>query len=58
MSSVPPVYCPECRSEYLGTASVCVDCDVALVGEGELDEYAGTLPATSELVCIRAASVS
>ena len=58
MSSVPPVYCPECRSEYLGTASVCVDCDVSLVGEAELDEYAKTLPATSELVCIRAASVS
>jgi hypothetical protein len=58
VSSVPPVYCPECRSEYLGTASVCVECGVALVREGELSAHgAGSLPPVSQLACVRAASL-
>lgn len=58
MSSVQPVYCPECRSEYLGTASVCVECGVGLVSELALESHAEhALPPVSELVCIRASSV-
>ena len=58
VSSVPPVYCPECRSEYLGTATQCSECGVALVTEGALgDAGAPELPPVSELVCVRAASV-
>jgi hypothetical protein len=58
VSSPHPVYCPECRSEYLGSATVCVECGVALVGEDALESTAREqLPPVSELVCIRAASV-
>jgi hypothetical protein len=59
VSSVPPVYCPECQSEYLGTATICGECGVALVSESALaDAGAPELPPVSELVCIRAASVA
>lgn len=58
MSSPHPVYCPECRSEYLGSATVCVECGIALVSEVSLESAASAqLPPVSELVCIRAASV-
>ena len=53
-----PVFCPECRSEYLATATVCVECDVALIAEGALrDRPVDEMPPISELVCIRASSV-
>ena len=58
VSAVQPLYCPQCKSEYLGTATECVDCGVALVSEGELEGHADrALPPISELVCVRAASV-
>ena len=44
MSSVPPVYCPECHSEYLGTATLCSECGVALVNEAALSEHSLTAP--------------
>lgn len=55
----PPKFCPECRDEYLHSASVCADCDVPLVFESELggDDGPDELPPISELVCIRASSV-
>ncbi len=53
-----PVFCPECRAEYLWNATLCVECDVALVASGALgDAAAEGLPAASELVCVRAAAV-
>lgn len=53
-----PVFCPECRAEYLPTATVCVECGVPLVSEGALSEHAvDDLPPVSELVCIRASAV-
>jgi len=55
---VEPVFCPECRGEYLASARECVDCGVALVPEYELGTSATeALPPVSELTCIRAASV-
>lgn len=58
----PPKFCPECREEYLHTATVCAECDVALVleddlGDGDEDDGEGGLPPVSELVCIRASAV-
>jgi hypothetical protein len=54
----PPKFCPECRDEYIHSATICVDCDVPLVFEGELGaDGAGELPPISELVCIRASAV-
>ena len=55
----PPKFCPECRDEYIHSATVCADCDVPLVFEGELGAAEGTgeLPPISELECIRASSV-
>jgi hypothetical protein len=55
----PPKFCPECRDEYIHAATVCADCDVPLIFEGELGNAAVTqeLPPISELVCIRASSV-
>ncbi|MGH0028999.1 MAG: hypothetical protein ACQGVC_04355 [Myxococcota bacterium] len=53
-----PVFCPECRAEYLWSATRCGDCDVALVSESALgDASVAELPPASELVCIRAAAV-
>ena len=53
-----PVFCPECRAEYLATATVCVECDVALVAHGALrDRPVDEMPPISELTCIRASSV-
>ncbi len=54
-----PKFCPECRDEYLHSATVCADCDVPLVFESELggEDAADQLPPISELVCIRASSV-
>ncbi len=56
---MPPKICPECREEYVHTASVCSACDAPLVLEGELPEesVADDLPPVSELVCVRASSV-
>jgi len=55
----PPKFCPECRDEYVNSATTCADCGVPLVFEGELNDFEGTedLPPISELVCIRASSV-
>ena len=57
---MPPKFCPECQDEYVHSATVCADCNVPLVFEGELCDLEGTedLPPISELVCIRASSVS
>lgn len=53
-----PVFCPECRAEYLWSATVCIECDVALVAEGALrDRPADEMPPIAELTCIRASSV-
>lgn len=53
-----PVFCPECRAEYLWSATLCAECEVALVPASELDGSASEeLPPVSELVCIRAAAV-
>jgi ribosomal protein L40E len=52
-----PVFCPECRAEYLWTATVCAECDVALVPAPAIPEQAGGLPPVSELVCIRASAI-
>ncbi len=53
-----PVFCPECRAEYLATATVCLECDVALVAHGALcDRPVDEMPPISELTCIRASSV-
>ncbi len=53
-----PVFCPECRGEYLASALECVDCGVPLVPAHELGASAAdALPPASELTCIRAASV-
>ena len=54
-----PLFCPECRSEYLPTASRCAQCDVDLVPEHALSgaDAAQEMPPASELVCIRAASL-
>jgi len=53
-----PVFCPECRGEYLASARECVDCGVPLVAAHELGASATeALPPASELRCIRAASV-
>ena len=57
-SSIPPLFCPECESEYLATATECVDCRVPLVTEAALAEReVEELPPVSELVCVRAAAV-
>jgi hypothetical protein len=53
-----PLFCPECGSEYLWTATRCAQCDVALVRADALDASQGNeMPPASELVCIRAASL-
>jgi hypothetical protein len=53
-----PVFCPQCRDEYLSTASVCAECGVPLVAENALADHAeAELPSVSELVCVRASSV-
>lgn len=53
-----PVFCPECRAEFVSTATVCAECDVALVAEAALGQVATEgLPPVSELVCVRAAAV-
>ena len=53
-----PLFCPSCRSEFLASATRCVECDVALVPESALsDEAVEELPPIEELVCVRAASV-
>lgn len=53
-----PLFCPSCRSEFLASATRCVECDVALVSESALGAAAAEeLPAVGALVCIRAASM-
>jgi len=53
---LPPKFCPSCRDEFLHTAAVCVQCDVALVLEENLpDESESGFPPDSELVCVRVA---
>ncbi len=53
-----PLFCPECRSEFLATATRCADCDLALVPESALGDVAvEEMPPVAELVCVRAASV-
>jgi hypothetical protein len=57
--SMPPKRCPECREEYVHSATLCVHCGVDLVPESELSDVDGSedLPPVSELVCVRASSV-
>ena len=51
--------CPQCKGEYLATASECVECRVALVHPEQLaSAEVEDLPPASELTCIRAASVA
>ena len=53
-----PLFCPGCRSEFVSTATRCVECDLALVAESALgDASVDAMPPIEELVCIRAASV-
>ena len=53
-----PRFCPACRAEYLWTATTCAECGVALVAADALEAVTEEgLPAISELVCVRAASV-
>jgi len=53
-----PLFCPECRAEYLPSASLCVECDVALVAAHALSSQpVNEMPPASELVCIRASSL-
>ena len=52
------LFCPECRAEYLASATVCADCDVALVSEAALERAAADdLPPESELHCVRASAL-
>ena len=52
----PPKFCPSCRGEFLHSATVCEQCDVELVEEGNLpDESESGFPPDSELVCVRVA---
>lgn len=54
-----PLFCPECRSEFVPTATLCPDCELALVPESHLgSEAVEELPDISQLVCVRAASVA
>ena len=56
MALLPPQTCPSCRVEYLHTAEICADCDVALVSgplpEPEEDAGDDGLPPTSELALV------
>ena len=54
---LPPKLCPQCREEYVHTATTCVHCEVPLVLEGELSpqDAGDDLPPISELICVRAA---
>lgn len=53
-----PLFCPECESEYLPSATECADCRVPLVHEHELGASpADDLPPASELTLLRAASI-
>lgn len=52
------LFCPECRAEYLASATTCADCDVPLVPEASLESAAAqALPPASELHCVRAAAL-
>ncbi len=55
MALPPPKTCPSCRVEYLHTAEICADCDVALVS-GPLpepeDDAGASLPSTDELALV------
>jgi hypothetical protein len=53
-----PLFCPECRGEFLATATQCSECGVSLVPASELERHAsGAMPPVEELVCVRASSV-
>lgn len=59
----PPKICPRCGEEYLPTVSLCVDCGVALIAEGEVAARAAAesefaLSASSELVAVRSAGAA
>ena len=57
--SLPPKVCPECREEYLHSASQCVHCEVDLVLLEELRVQAtDALPPTEGLHCLRTAAGS
>jgi hypothetical protein len=57
--ALPPKVCPECREEYLHSASECAHCEVPLVLEGEVPDapVAAELPPASELECVRVAAI-
>jgi hypothetical protein len=56
--STSMLYCPECESEFLASASECADCGVALVPDlAAAAREASALPPVSELSLVRAASV-
>lgn len=52
-------FCPECREEYTPTTERCAECDVALVGAGELPDEpepeAFEFPEAADLCCVRVA---
>lgn len=51
-------YCPECRGEYTLSATLCVDCEVALVSHealAEAEQALADFPPASELTCVRVA---
>lgn len=54
--STSMLYCPQCESEFLASASECVDCGVALVADLAAAVH-DQMPPTSELSLVRAASV-
>ena len=53
-----PLFCPQCESEFVPSATRCAECDVALVPESELGAApVDEMPPIEELVCVRAASL-
>jgi len=52
------LYCPECESEFLASATECADCGVPLVADlATVVHEAEQMPPTGELSCVRAASM-
>jgi len=56
---LPPKVCPCCRDEFVHAATLCERCDVELVLPEHVHvEAVSTMPAASELECVRVAGAS